>query len=160
MQYAVFQAHLWNETLRKIFRSRGLPVVEIAGREGPYLFWRELGKADRAALHALRIPTAAAKMEFPDPEAEAPFAAVLADKGLARSDFRTRELRRVRFQSFLRTAAVVPEGFTVLESGADELHPGREKIIFRFSLPRGSYATMLIKTITLAGNPPRRRTAG
>lgn len=160
MQYAVLQAHLWNETLRKIFRSRGLPVVETAGREGPYLFWREIGKADRDALHALRIPTAAAKMDFPDREAEAPFAAVLAEKGLSRSDFRTKELRRVRFQSFLRPAAVVPKKFTILESGPDELHPGREKTVFRFSLPRGSYATMLIKMITLPGIPPRRETAG
>jgi len=154
MQYAVFQAYLWNETFRRIFRSRNIAAAEVPGREGPYLFWREMPEADLAALRALQIPTAAAKMEFPGREAEAPFNEVLAEKSLTRPDFRTRELRRVRFQSFLRPAAVVPENFLVVETGIDELHPGRKKIVLQFALPRGSYATILVKHLMLSRSSP------
>ena len=154
MQYAVFQAHLWNELLRKMFRARNIAAAEVAGREGPYLFWREIPAADLSAQGALLLPTAAVKMEFPGREAETLSNEVLAEKSLTRSDFRTRELRRVRFQSFLRPAAVVPENFIVAETGIDELHPGRKKIVLQFSLPRGSYATILIKFLTLPRSSP------
>lgn len=153
MQYAVFQAHLWNETFRRILRARNIAAAEVPGREGPYLFWREIPEAESAALRALQIPTAAAKMEFPGREAETLFNEVLAEKSLTRSDFRTRELRRVRFQSFLRPAAVVPENFRVVKTGIDELHSGRKKIVLQFALPRGSYATILVKYLTLPRSP-------
>jgi tRNA pseudouridine13 synthase len=150
MQYAVFQAHLWNELLRRILRARKIAAAEVPGRDGPYLFWgTKAGEADVSALRVLMLPTAAVKMEFPDREAETLFAEILAEASLAPADFRTRELRRVRFQSFLRPAAVVPEDFRVVETGLDELHPGRKKIVLRFALPRGSYATILVKFLTL-----------
>ena len=34
------------------------------------------------------------------------------------------------------------------ESEADELHPGRRALRLRFELPKGSYATILVKRIT------------
>lgn len=148
MQYAVFQAHLWNELLRGLFRERNIQAAEIAGREGPILFPEKAGED----LLNLPLPTAAVKMDFSDRESETLFAGILAEKNLARSDFRTRELRRVRFASFLRPAAVRPEDFRIMETGLDELHPGRKKAVLSFALPRGSYATILVKMLAL----PRR----
>lgn len=146
MQYAVFQAHLWNELLRRLLRAAAGPADEAAGREGPYLFPEKVGEA----LVNKPLPTAAVKMDFPDGESEALFAGILAEKSLVRADFRTRELRRVRFASFLRPAAVRPEGFRIEETGLDEMHPGRRKAVLRFALPRGSYATILVKRLTLS----------
>ena len=154
MQFAAYQSHLWNELLRKIFRARDIPAVAYSGREGPYLFWRDGRAGGRAGLDTLLLPTAAARMDFPDAESEEAFAGLLREKSLTRSAFRTKELRRVRFQSFLRPAAVVPEGFRVLDRGGDELHPGRKQITLRFALPRGSYATILVKRLTLPRMDP------
>jgi tRNA pseudouridine13 synthase len=42
-----------------------------------------------------------------------------------------------------------------LESEADERHKGRQKLIARFELPRGSYATMIVKRLT-ATEPLRK----
>ncbi|MBN1938305.1 MAG: tRNA pseudouridine(13) synthase TruD [Candidatus Aminicenantes bacterium] len=149
MQFAAFQAHLWNELLRRLIRSREIRVKEHSGREGPYLFWIDGREADKSGLPALRLPTAAARMDFADPEAEALFNDILRERSLSRAAFRTKDLRRVRFQSFLRPAVVVPGDFQVLDRGEDELHPGRKKIALRFDLPRGSYATILVKRLTL-----------
>jgi len=100
-------------------------------------------------LKTLILPTVAAKMEFPDQEMKIIFEDLLAGMALSRSDFRTQELRRVRFKSFPRRAIVVPENFRVLERGGDDLYPGRKKIVLRFALPRGSYATIIVKRLTL-----------
>jgi tRNA pseudouridine13 synthase len=35
-------------------------------------------------------------------------------------------------------------------TGTDELYPGRHKLTLKFDLPRGSYATMVIKRLTLS----------
>jgi tRNA pseudouridine13 synthase len=126
--------------------------MDYPGREGPYLFWLDGREPDRSGLRTLRLPTAAVKMEFPDGDSETLFEELMREKSLTRSAFRTRELRRVRFQSFLRPAAVRPENFEVLDRGGDELHPGRKKIALRFDLPRGSYATILVKRLSLASS--------
>ncbi len=38
-------------------------------------------------------------------------------------------------------------------SGDDELAQGRRRLTLEFTLPRGSYATILVKRITVAGRP-------
>jgi tRNA pseudouridine13 synthase len=70
-------------------------------------------------------------------------------RGLKLSDFRTRALQRVYFKSFPRAAAIKPERPVILEKGEDELHPGRKRLTLSFLLPRGSYATILIKRLSL-----------
>jgi tRNA pseudouridine13 synthase len=154
MQYAVFQANLWNELLRRIIRGRGLPAVEVPGRAGPYLFWTRIRPEAWTDLKSLSLPTAAVKMEFTDSEVSRLFEEILLERSLSRSAFRTQELRRIRFKSFPRAAVVVPDDFRVLERGGDELHPGRKKIVLRFALPRGSYATILVKRLTLPRSFP------
>jgi len=49
-----------------------------------------------------------------------------------------------------RRAVVVPEDLAVSAGSADELYPGRQKVALSFFLPRGSYATLLIKRLLLA----------
>jgi tRNA pseudouridine13 synthase len=58
-------------------------------------------------------------------------------------------LRKVYFKSFPRRAAIIPRDLAILEKGADEFHPSRFAITLSFVLPRGSYATMLIRRLTL-----------
>ena len=46
-----------------------------------------------------------------------------------------------------RVACVRPTGWSCT-GDADDLNRGRRKLTLRFELPRGSYATMLVKRIT------------
>jgi len=149
IRYSAFQSHLWNEVLRRLVRKTIADPAAVAGAEGEYLFWRTPETAAKAGFFDLNIPTAASRMQVPDERIKSLYGDLLRDKELTLSDFRTRALSRVYFKSFLRSAAVVPEDLAVVDTGPDELHPGRSKIVLSFSLPRGSYATMVIKRLML-----------
>lgn len=149
MSYAAFQSHLWNETLRRLVRKKCPVCVHVPGRESGYLFWNDLDAETHSYFASLDIPTAAAKMNFADALSQSLFEDVLKEKELSPGAFRTKALRRVYFRSFLRKALVIPEEFRVLFSGPDERHPGKNKWTISFSLPRGSYGTMLVKRLSL-----------
>jgi tRNA pseudouridine13 synthase len=90
-------------------------------------------------------------MHFPDDFSRQLYCQLLADHNLKFSSFRTRALSRVFFRSFERRVLLYPRDLQVVSQGEDELHPGSKSLILSFSLPRGSFATMLIKRITLEG---------
>jgi tRNA pseudouridine13 synthase len=149
MRYSSFQSHLWNELLRVVIREAVPHPIAVPGAEGPYLFWERLEGEPRDRLFGLDLPTAATRMAFPDDRTRDIFAAVLRGRDLKFGDFRTRALRKVYFKSFPRRAAIIPRDLAILEKGADEFHPSRFAITLSFVLPRGSYATMLIRRLTL-----------
>jgi tRNA pseudouridine13 synthase len=63
-----------------------------------------------------------------------------------------RELRvkypRDNFFSKGSRPALVEVGSVHREAANDDLYPGRHKLALAFDLPRGSYATMLVKRVT------------
>lgn len=149
--YASYQAHLWNELLRRLIRARvKSPLLSVAGKEGGYLFWRQMEAETTAYFSSLQLPNAARTMEFPDELSRSVFEEILKEKGLTYSSFRTKALRLVSFRSFLRPAALFPSDLEVVESSDDELYPGKKKLTLSFSLGRGSYGTMLIKRLTIS----------
>jgi tRNA pseudouridine13 synthase len=149
MLYSAFQSHLWNESLRRLIRSKVKSCAEVPGREGSYLIWPGLDVETFSYFDALEIPTAAPRMEFVDELSRSLFEEILKEKGLSPGAFRTKALRRISFRSFRRKVLVVPEGLQVLSSGQDERHPGKKKWTLSFFLPRGSYGTMLVKRLSL-----------
>jgi tRNA pseudouridine13 synthase len=149
MRYSSFQSHLWNELLRAIIRETVASPVSVPGVEGEYLYWGRNQAPAAAGLRTLDLPTCAARMEFSDDRSRDLFAAILRGRNLKFGDFRTRALHRVYFKSFPRPAAIVPENPVILETGIDELNRGRRRLTLSFSLPRGSYATILIKRLCL-----------
>ncbi len=148
--YSAYQSHLWNEILRKIVRLFGSEIVKHPGIEGDYLFYRSLkDKDDRAYLSRLTIPMPASKMTFQDVLTETLTMEVLKEKGLKPSSFNLKKPRNARFGSFNRKAIVYPEDleYKVIE---DDIYPGSKAMKLRFFLPRGSYATMLIKRLSVS----------
>ncbi len=121
----------------------------VPGREAPYVI--PVGEESAAILEALRgvrIPTVAHKTLPADPEVETAIAAVLSARGIARSDLNIRGVHNAYLKSFYRDAVVVPGDLESDGTGPDDLYRGRLKTTLRFSLPRGSYATMLLKALT------------
>jgi tRNA(Glu) U13 pseudouridine synthase TruD len=119
-----------------------------AGKEITF-FWQKLGEVERNYWQALKLPTAGRKPCFQDELSGQLFSELLAEKGLTLSSFRTRVLRLVGFRSFLRPAAAFPKNLKIIEAGDDELYPHWKKITLSFELGRGSYATILVKRLSL-----------
>jgi len=149
MQYASFQSRLWNEVLRRIIREKVNQVEKLEGKEGEYLFWNKIEEGQRRYLLDLEIPTAAARVSWPDEFTCSIYEQVLQEQGLSAGSFRTKALHKAYFRSFLRRAVVLPDDLRAGGSGGDELHPGKKKLTLSFSLPRGAYGTMLIKRLSL-----------
>ena len=94
-------------------------------------------------------PSAASRLAPGAPEGEAALLAVLAARGVRLPQFNLRHLRAAHFASSLRPLWVRPQGFEASPPEPDDLFPGRWKGTLGFALPRGSYATLLVKTLFL-----------
>ena len=149
MAYAAFGSHLWNELLRRLLRAEINDLKEVEAESGTFLFWQSLDEPVLTYLRYLKLPTPAARMHFPDDFSRQLYCQVLEEYDLKFSSFRTRALSRVFFRSFERRVLLYPQDLQVIGYGQDELYPRKKCLILSFALPRGAFATMLIKRIML-----------
>jgi len=75
---------------------------------------------------------------------------VLAAEGLALAELKIKGMQKPFFSKGERAGCVRPANLAH-EAGMDELNAGRRKVTLKFDLPRGSYATMLVKRVTAIG---------
>ena len=64
MRYAAYQSHLWNDLLRRLIRLKIESPDEVPGREGGYLFWRELKSGNPRLPRFPRNPHGRRQNEF------------------------------------------------------------------------------------------------
>jgi tRNA pseudouridine13 synthase len=146
---AAYQSHLWNVILaawlEQSFAAPELAPLEL--RLGRLPVPRLLGEDARSRWHAARLPLPAARWPF-DPAAPWASAAsgVLANEGLTWTELKIKGLRKPFFTKGERAAWCVPNELTA-EPGIDERNPGRSRLRLQFSLPRGSYATLIVKRL-------------
>ena len=75
---------------------------------------------------------------------------VLAEQGLSLRELRVKYPRDSFFSKGERQAIVKPENLRIDRRGDDDLNPGRQRLTLEFILPRGAYATILVKRLTIA----------
>ncbi len=137
---AAFQSFLWNRLLSDLVRESCRDAVPVELKSGTVLFPGSGGLPEIALpLPSARLKTADARLER-----------VLAAEGIALRQLRIQHPKDSFFSKGERASLVRPAGLTHA-SGADELYPGRRKLSLRFDLPRGSYATILVKRLTANG---------
>lgn len=136
---AALQSHLWNDALRRLLQARGWVRYAHPGRAGPYLFYGP--DADLGYLHGLTVPLPGQGMRLPQPEVREALAGAAAALGLDLAAV----ARAPGFAASPRPAAVAPQGLAVAGPHPDERYPGRLALTLRFALPRGCYATMVVK---------------
>ena len=79
---------------------------------------------------------------------------VLSGRGLTWEGLRVKHLKDVFFSRGLRPALFFPGGLSH-RLLADDIYPGRKKLMLGFDLPKGAYATLVVKRVTEAGEPRR-----
>lgn len=147
---SAYQSHLWNHMLTDWLSER-LPrrdLVPIALRLGEVPMPRRLAANLLEELRSLQLPLHSARIVLDDADPrKVYFNRILADEEVSLDQFKLKGFRNLFFSKGERPAWCFPEQLDA-RSFADEEHAGKRKLTLRFRLPRGSYATLVVKRIT------------
>jgi tRNA pseudouridine13 synthase len=151
MYLGAFQSAIWNrilaETIRRAVDAAELFEVEIARQRLP--FYRALSPSTAAETLAQPLPLPSAR-ERQELGSRAEFYdRVAAEFGLECRTLRVKYPRDSFFSRGSRPAIFAPRS-QAAEPSDDEENPHRRKLLLRFDLPPGCYATVLIKRLVEA----------
>jgi len=142
-----YQSFLWNLVLAEIIRKTADSLFDVKFHPLDLVQFRRLPQGKIEQLAELEIPTAAAGMPEMAEDLGKTLSRVLYNRGVRLSKFRLPEIPQAYFSSFGRRAITIPEDLK-WEEREDRLFPGKSMIMLEFSLPAGSFATMLIKSVS------------
>jgi tRNA pseudouridine13 synthase len=147
---SAYQSYLWNRMLA-VWLTNALGAANLTDVE------LKLGRVPvpvrvpdvlRATWDPLTLPLPSARVK---PEAGAPWLPVveevLKSEGLTLPELRIKGMQQPFFSKGDRPACVRPANLSHATE-PDELNRGRVKLVLQFDLPKGSYATMLVKRIS------------
>lgn len=148
-----FQSRLWNAVARRMVETLNAagPVLETPDRFQPLVFPR--GASVPEELIDAQIPMPAADLvagatSGPRAAWREALEAVLADEHLRLADLRVPTLRRPAFRSVPRRLFVLARPFSMTRPEPDELgSAGQTSRTLTFELPRGSYATVVLRAL-------------
>jgi tRNA pseudouridine13 synthase len=150
---SAFQSHLWNRMLDRFLRGRMAAddLVPVRLRLGEVPMPRRLTEEQRRELGSISLPLPSPRAVLAEDDPRKPaLDAVLAEEGLTLEQFKLKGFKDLFFSRGERACVVWPEGLTA-EVEEDELHRDRKKVILSFDLPRGAYATLVVKRLQQAG---------
>jgi tRNA pseudouridine13 synthase len=147
-----FQSLVWNRAVSAWLRAglprqQQLPIETIAGT---FASWRALDE-DRRHVARAETPMFGSMDDIEDferhgdPEFVDATYAVLDDLGLAPESFTAHRVPGMALRVEERRVLLRPRGLSIKGPARDEANKGRSKIGLRFALPRGAYATMVVK---------------
>jgi tRNA pseudouridine13 synthase len=147
---SAYQSHLWNRMLARWLTTHVTAdqLAMLRLRLGPAPAPRALSDDLLREWDRLTLPLPSARLHF-DPMA--PWAevveGVMREEGFPLSEMKIRGMHKPFFSKGERPGALRPINLDQ-RAEADEHHRGRQKLVLRFDLPRGAYATMIVKRIT------------
>ena len=133
------------ESLRDLCRPEQL--IDVSFGERPAPFFRSLDESQRGELLDLHLPLPSGRLKLESGPLFDRLQRVLAEFHLLPREMRVKYPRDNFFSKGQRAALSVPSRLQH-QTDADEVYPDRHKLTLEFDLPRGSYATMLIKRLT------------
>jgi tRNA pseudouridine13 synthase len=158
---SAYQSHLWNRVLARWLSEHARPeqLRQVRLRLGTVPFHHDLDPGALETLRALHLPLPTARWKPPADDPRLPLVeSVLAEEGLTLRDLQVRGVRELFFSRGERVALCVPQGLEH-EWGDDELNAGKQRLTLPFDLPRGSYATLVVKAITGVDGGSRNKEA-
>jgi tRNA pseudouridine13 synthase len=145
---AAFQSDLWNQILAALIERTCQPsqrtIVAIGRRELPFV--TQLTPGQLAQLTSTTLPLPSARLKLDDDPLQRLYDEVLAREGLELRQMRVKYPRDSFFSKGERPATFRPSDVSH-ELSVDELYPPKQKLTLCFALPRGCYATIVVKRI-------------
>lgn len=145
LQASAYQSWLWNRCVERLIRRHAPTVIEKKYAMGRLAFYRELPSPILERLRSLRISLFHKGAEFSDPEVRTIVEEILREEGFALDDLKIPG--DTGLGRGVRSVLMFPENVSAAYPEPDELNPGRLRVTVSFELPRGSYATILVKRI-------------
>jgi tRNA pseudouridine13 synthase len=154
-----YQSYLFNEVLAGLIRRTagelGFETGELRYNVGSFVFPLELGDEARAVLDRRELPVPGYDTVVADGDVREVLDGVLAREGIGLQDLRARQLPRISAHGVSRPAWMRPAAIESGEPADDERYPGKLRLALSFSLPRGCYATLVVKRLGLTAPRPR-----
>lgn len=149
LYFSAYQSHLWNLLLARLIEDTTRPDqrVPIDFKVATLPLQRRLDPEQSQALALWKIPLPSSRTPLPEGPARALAQSVLDPMGLAWEDLKVRQLKDVYFSKGTRDAVFFPQNLEH-HTESDDLYPGRRKLRLAFDLPRGAYATLVVKRLT------------
>ncbi len=147
---SAYQSHLWNRMLTRWIEAHCRPeqILAVPIKLGAVPMWRHLDEEQQRELAGLMLPLPSARLHLDAADPRAVLVqSVLAEEGLELRQLQVKGVRELFFSKGERPAQCLPTDVDAA-SAADELNAGRERLTLGFALPRGSYATLIIKRVT------------
>ena len=145
---SAYQSYLWNECIKELLRvkvKRG-KIFKVHYNIGELLFYEDLSEHELREIPE-KFQTISERLNAEGYEKEIVLK-ILEREKLELKDFANiRKKTRNFFKTHERNAIVHPENFKIHNPERDEFNRGKYKIKIEFHLPKGSYATVVIKAL-------------
>ncbi len=144
-----YQSFLWNRAVVRLLLGI-VPQKErllLQSLGGQLVAWRYASPEVVSVLETIETPLYGADGDGGHPDFRRAMHATLIAEGLTEDRFRTVAIPGMFLKSEPRPLLVHPADLVVRDPAPDERNRGRMKIEFSFALPRGSYATLLLKRL-------------
>mgnify|MGYP001163227404 CR=1 FL=1 len=130
-----FQSYLWNKYASEYVRKYGKNI-----KNSDY----SLGKLYFGDIENKKIPLVGFGTDI-DEEMKI----LLKEEGISQRDFLIKSIPELSSEGDERDLIVKAENVKIEKLANDDLNKGKKKVVISFNLPKGSYATMFIKSLFL-----------
>ena len=150
-----YQSYLWNKGLSQ-YLTRNIQNGANSNSEfirfpymlGEFVFYRQLPTEALESLQGLSIPFVTHRTVYNDSTIRQIFEGILKEEGIRMEDFKIRGMVKTYFRKGERNAIIFTDKLSVTAAESDELNKGKQKMTVSFEIPRGAYATILVKRLT------------
>jgi tRNA pseudouridine13 synthase len=144
-----YQSFLWNRAVSRLLRGgvNSAQRLRLSTLAGDLLGWKYLAPEREEKLKVMRTP-----LFGPDGDGGSePFRRAMHEElqaaGITRDDFVQHAVPGMIWKEEPRDVLVKPADVADVRLEPDDMHEGQVKATLQFALPRGAYATMLIKRL-------------
>lgn len=138
-----YQSYLWNETLVQYLHDHGIVEKTVEYSLGRFVFV----KNDDHFLD-LKIPLIGfGSQELENTETHDIIKYLMQKEEISYDDFIIKQIPELSLEGELRKCFVKVKDLKVGELEDDELNAGKKKVLIKFTLPKGSYATMVVRKL-------------
>ena len=143
MYVNAYQSYLWNKTVAGYLEKKGKILKKVPYSVGEFVFFSEPKQ-----FKDLKIPLIGfGHDDFENKEVQTIIDEIMREEELSYADFIIKQIPELTLEGGLRNVFVEVKDLKIGKRIKDELNRGKKKVKVSFSLPKGSYATMVIRRI-------------